>query len=296
MKNFAGRYAPVQESLAAAQSVLITLPQKSKIDQVASGLALFLSLEKLGKKAVIVCAEEMKVAFSSLIGVDKIKHQLGGNNLVVSFDYVEEAVEKVSYNIDKGKFNLVIQPKEGHPPLLAEKVEYHHSGSQSDLILVIGSFSLENLGDLYQSNKDLFEKNKIINLDYHSNNSQFGKVNLVYPQAISCAEIVIDLLSKLKWPVDPDIASNLFAGLRERTQNFSSPKTTPLVFEGAAFCLRAGARRQPGDSRGVSSQKKGKGLSELKPMPTEISAEKAPGENPPPDWFEPKIFKGHTRV
>ena len=296
MKDFSNQYTPVQEALATAQTVLVVLPQNPAIDQVTSGLALLLSLKKLAKKMTIVCGEEMKVGLSSLVGVNKIKNQLGGNNLVVSFDYVEEAVEKVSYNIDKGKFNLVIQPKEGSPPLSAEKVEYSYFGNQADLIFVIGSSSLDRLGKLYQENKRFFDEGRIINLDCHPNNTQFGMINLVNSQASSCAEMVIDLLSKLKWPVDADIAGNLLLGLRKATKNFSSPKTTPAAFEGAAFCLRVGAGARKFAFPRPRFEKGKKGLSELKPMPTEVSAEKTPGEKPPPDWFEPKIFKGHTRV
>lgn len=296
MRNFSNQYTSVQEALTTAQTVLIALSQKPTLDQIASGLALFLSLEKLGKKVKVVSAEEMKVAFSSLVGVDKIKTGLGGNNLTVSFDYVEEAVEKVSYNIDKGKFNLVIQPREGGPPLSAEKVEYRYSGSQADLIFIVGSSSLNDLGELYQENKSFFDEGKVINLDCRVGNTQFGVINLVDDRASSCAEIVIDLLAKSRWPVDADIAGNLFFGLKKATKGFSSPKTTPAAFEGAAFCLRAGAGVKRIGFQGPNFEKGSRGISELKPMPTEVSAEKVPSEKPSPDWFEPKIFKGQTRI
>jgi nanoRNase/pAp phosphatase (c-di-AMP/oligoRNAs hydrolase) len=303
MANFYD-FSPVQKALTTAQSISIALPKQLDYDKVAAGLSLFLSLKKIGKEVNLLCAEEMTVRFSHLVGVDKINKEVGGNNLVIAFDYIEDSIEKVSYNIEEGKFNLVIQPKEGFPPLSMDKVKYLYAGGKRDMIFVIGSASLEELGEIYQKNKEVFKKEKIVNLDNHPNNNQFGGVNIVDREAPSCSEIVYELLSKLRLPVDVDIASNLFQGLQRATRNFSSPGVRAGTFEAAAFCLRAGVKR------GVRKplrreEKKGE---PLKPMPAEVSAARPPDllqpgepeeektEEPAPDWLEPKIYKGDTRL
>jgi len=274
----------IQTALTSAQLIYIVLPEKLNLDKVAAALSLFLSLKKIGKQVTIYCVKPMIVKYSNLVGVDKIKQKLEGKNLTVSFDYVADSIEKVSYNIQNNKFNLLIQPKDGFPPLATEKVNYSYSGGQADLVLVIGASSLTDLGALYSENQDFFSNGNIINIDIQLTNSQFGKVNLVKNNLVSYSELVASLLSNLRLPVDSDMASNLLRGIEEVTNNFSG-KVTPLSFEAAAFCLRAGAN-------------KNKTKVELKPMTADISAQKSPvqpeekEEPPSPDWMAPKIYKG----
>lgn len=294
----------LRESLAPAQTVLILLPQNPNRDKIAASLALFLSLKKAGKRVTIVCPTQMTVEFSDLIGVDQIGIKLSGRNLIISFDYIEDSIEKVSYNIENNKFNLVIQPKPGFPPLSLEKVDYSYSGEGADLIFTIGAQDLKDLGKFYQESKSLFENQSIVNIDLSSANNQFGKINLIDPAASSCSEIVAHLISRLGLPVDEDIASNLFLGIERTTGGFTSGEVGAATFEAAAFCLRAGARRMAPRRR---PEKRPKKKVPLKPMPTEVSAAKKPEEpapkeplggkkKPSPDWLEPKIYKGNTKV
>lgn len=274
----------IQTALTSAQLIYIVLPEKLNLDKVAAALSLYLSLKKIGKQVTTYCVKPMIVKYSGLVGVDKIKQKLEGKNLTVSFDYVADSIEKVSYNIQDNKFNLLIQPKDGFPPLATEKVSYSYSGGQADLVLVIGATSLTDLGALYSGNQEFFNNSNVINIDIQLANSQFGKINLVKNNLVSYSELVASLLSGLRLPVDSDMASNLLKGIEEVTNNFSD-KITPLSLEAAAFCLRAGA-------------KKNKSKVELKPMSADISAQKSPvqpeekEELPAPDWMAPKIYKG----
>lgn len=295
-------FSSVQDSLATAQVVSIVLPQNPNLDKVAAGLALFLSLKKSGKRATIACSTEMTVAFSALVGVDKIQRKLAGRNLTITFDYIEDSIEKVSYNIEDNKFNLVIQPKAGVPPLSSERVSYSYSGGEADLVFTLGIQDLKDLGGLYQESKSFFEKQTIVDIDINPANNQFGKINLIDPTASSCSEVITHLVSRLGLPIDGDIASNLLLGIERTTNSFSSSKVGAGTFEAAAFCLRARARRAVPQRRPTRRKKK---KVSLKPMPADVSAAKKPEElvkeeegkkKPSPDWLEPKIYKGDTRV
>jgi nanoRNase/pAp phosphatase (c-di-AMP/oligoRNAs hydrolase) len=293
-------FSSLREPLTTAQTIFILLPQNPNLDKVAASLALFLSLQKAGKQTTIACLTEMTVEFSALVGVDKIQTKLGGRNLVISFDYLEDSIEKVSYNIENNKFNLVVQPKTGFPSLSTEKVDYSYSGGEADLVFTVGAKNLESLGGLSQSVKSS-EKQIMVDLDVNPANTQFGRINLVNPQASSCSEMVVWLISRLNLPIDEDMASNLFLGIERMTSNFSSPRVSAATFEAAAFCLRAGARRtRRPDFRQKRQRVKQKKKVSLQPMPTEVSAVKKPEEpgkkKPSLDWFEPKIYKGNTRI
>jgi len=294
-------FSSVREILAPAQTVLILIPSNPNLDRVAAGLGLFLALKKLEKKPTAVCPTEMTVGFSDLVGVDKIQKKMNGQNLVISFDYLEDSIEKVSYHIENNKFNLVIQPKAGFPPLSPEKVHYSYSGGEADLVFAIGAKSRRSFGRLASALQSSVGKQPLVNIDIHPQNEQFGQVNLVEPGASSCSEIVVRLISHLGLPVDEDIASNLLLGIERATNNFASSRVQATTFEAAAFCLRSGARRIISSSRRRESTKVA-----LRPMPTEVSAAKKPvtsseektkeEKKPSPDWLEPKIYKGNTRI
>ena len=285
----------IQSIIEPASSILVVLPQKVNHDKVASALALYLALTKNNKKVDIVCSRPMTVEFSNLVGVDKVSQSLAGNNLVISFDYQQDSIEKVSYHIEDNKFNLVVQPKENFPPLSPEKVSYSFAGGQGDAVIVLGAGSFNDLGEIYFKNKDFFDNSQSIVLDIYPNNNQFGKINLVDSEISCYAEMVTNLLVALGLQVDEDIATNLMQGIDRATGIFTSPKVGSDTFEAASLCLRAGARRMIKKITEAVRVKE-----PLQPMPAEVSAqtspEEKPEEKPAPDWFEPKIYKGNTVV
>lgn len=256
--------------LNAAKEVLILTHQSPNQDNLGASLALFLSLSASGKKGTVACPTPLTVEFSNLIGIDKVSQTLTSKNFIISLDYVEGMIEKVSYNIADDKFNLVVEPRPGAPPFSPEKVHYSYSEGDFDLIFVLDSTNLEQLGKFYQDEKDLYSKMTTINIDYHPNNSQFAKINLVDPEASSTSEIVTFLLQKLGLSLMEDVATNLLAGITFATNNFSSPNVGAGTFEAAAVCLRAGGKR-------LGIVKKEGGEAEA-----------------PADWLQPKIFKSSS--
>ncbi len=255
----------IQELLAKAQEVLIVTHENPTQDSLGASLALFLSLSAAGKKASLVCSTPTTVEFSNLVGIDKVNQELGGRNFVISLDYTEGTIEKVSYNINDNKFNLIIEPQPGAPAFTPEKVHYSNSAASPDLIFVIDTVSLEGLGKLYED-KDLFAKVTTINIDSHNNNARFGKINLIDPEASSTSEVLTFFLQNLGSPLSEDIAGNLLIGIEQTTHNFA-PGAGAGSFEAAAICLKAGGKRGGLGKKG------------------EVS------EEAPADWLTPKIFK-----
>lgn len=268
-------FQELQQSLASAQSVLVIIPRSPDLDQMAASLGLHLSLKKTGKMTKIICPQPLTVEFSQLVGIDQVSNEMGGKNLVISFDYVQDSIEKVSYNVENNKFNLVIQPKTGFSPLDAQKVKYAYSGADSDLILIVGVQKLEELGKFYEDEQDLYREKTVVNIDNHQQNSQFGKINILQPQASSYSEMIAKILKSLNLPFDEDIGRNLLLGLKAATNNFQSVKVTAETFEAAAFCLQVGAKQ----------------IDEEKPL--EKKEKKIASS---PNWLAPRIYKGTSRV
>ncbi len=272
----------LQPIIDGAQNIVILLPETATRDAVASALALYLSLSQSQKQVTIGYPKQPIVGWSHLVGLNKLTTKLGNKNFVISLDYQEGAIEKVSYNIEGNKFNLVIEPRPGAPQFDEKKVSYSYSGMNADVIIAVETPTRQALGAFYTENKNLFEEKPVVVVDNHTQNAQFGKINVVRPTA-TIAEIVYQLLNDLHLPIDMDIASNLFDGLITGSRNFTHQAVTAETFEIAAELLKSGAQRRQTPPP--------LGSAEERPF-TEGVFTSSESPQPPPDWFKPKIFKG----
>jgi phosphoesterase RecJ-like protein len=81
----------------------------------------------------------------------------------------------------------------------------------------------------------------VVNIDHHHDNSSFGGVNLIVPEASSTSEIVRDVLAELDVLLTPEIAAALYVGLVTDTGRFQYTNTTPKSLRLAAELVEAGA-------------------------------------------------------
>ncbi len=89
---------------------------------------------------------------------------------------------------------------------------------------------------------DVIERAKLVlDVDHHHDNSRFGNLNLIVPEASSTAEIVRDVLRELDVPLDSAIAEALYVGLVTDTGRFQYTNTTPKALRLAAELVEAGA-------------------------------------------------------
>ena len=271
----------IKELLDTAQHVLIATHEHPTFESVGSALSLSLGLVSLGKKVTVVCPDPMTVALSSFIGVNKVVQAISNKNFIISLDYVEGSIEKVSYNIEGDKFNLVIEPKTGSQSLFNEKnVHYSSGGLAAGMIITLGAAGFETLGKVYEENRDVFARKAVVVIDHNPANKQYGRLNIVRP-ASSCSEIVAQLIKTAGWPLNGDMASNLYDGVVSGSRNFSSPQVNASTFEAAAWLLRSGARKSP------------PAFTRSEELPTaEFAGLREEEKQLPPDWLKPKIFKG----
>jgi bifunctional oligoribonuclease and PAP phosphatase NrnA len=80
----------------------------------------------------------------------------------------------------------------------------------------------------------------ILNIDHHHDNTRFGTVNLVVPEASCTAEIVYRLAKELDAEITPPIADALYTGLVTDTGKFMYENTTPEAHRMAAELIEAG--------------------------------------------------------
>src|ERR671936_1037254 len=80
-----------------------------------------------------------------------------------------------------------------------------------------------------------------IDIDHHHDNTRFGHINLVVPDASSTGEVLRDLFHELGVELTPDIAEALYIALVTDTGRFQYTNTTPHSLRLAAELVEAGA-------------------------------------------------------
>jgi phosphoesterase RecJ-like protein len=80
-----------------------------------------------------------------------------------------------------------------------------------------------------------------VDIDHHHDNTRFGDVNLIVPDASSTAEVLRDVLRELDVELTPDIAEALYIALVTDTGRFQYTNTTPKALRLAAELVEAGA-------------------------------------------------------
>lgn len=303
----------IKEFLDGAKEILIATGEHPTFDSIGSVLSLYLGLQSIGKKVTVICADPVTVGLSNFVGANKITTAVSNKNFVISLDYVDGSIEKVSYNIEGNKFNLVIEPRAGYEGFSEDKVHYTHAGAAADLIFVVDTRHMTDLGKIYEDHKDIFSGKPIVNIDRHADNALFGKINIVDPQASATVELVSQVLSMSGVRLTEDIATNVLNALYDATNSFTSPTVSPRAFELAAACMKAGGRRftkvtEREEIPVLSSEPMITAPQPTAPtarpvsVPTPVSAPVAsPAVTPaaapvqaPPDWLKPKIYKSST--
>jgi phosphoesterase RecJ-like protein len=84
----------------------------------------------------------------------------------------------------------------------------------------------------------------VLNIDHHHDNTRFGTVNLVVPEASCAAEIVYDLAKELGVEITLEMAEALYIGLVTDTGKFMFENTTPEAHAMAAELMEAGVEPQ----------------------------------------------------
>lgn len=303
----------IQTLVNSAHRVLVLIHKNPGVDPMASALAIYLALLKMGKDVTVAMESQPLVEVANLVGIDKIKTSLDGKNLLLTYKpYNLGDFVNVRYLEDEGQpgslndsFKLTITPREGFTPE-PKNFAFSFTGSSSyDLIFTIDVLEPQQVGALYDPN--LFSSVPVINIDNHDPNRDYGKFNLVEPDAASISEIVTFFLRAVNAQIDTDIANNLYLGIAAATNNFQTDKVAAATFEAAAICLRAGAKQKPGaapiaqptqaQNVPLVSQPPVSDAAPVNPVPSAPVANNVSSRNGvPQEWTQPKSYKGTSTV
>lgn len=277
--------------ISSANEILILLPNKPYLDQVAASLSLYLSLLGTGKKVSVFCPVTMTTEYSRLIAVDKITNDLENHNLTIKFiNYEATNVDKVNYDIEGGQFKLIITPKSGFKSPNRDQIDINYSGISSDLTILIGGANDSHFPIL---TKNEFKNSKLVHVGtrlLEILNNELEILSFAKP-ASSTSELIAALLTESGFTIDADIATNLLAGIEDQSKNFQNSDVTADTFLVFAELLKLGGKRM---SKIISAKNYPQGSIPTRPFNqmTPEEAEKELNQEIPASWSEPKIFTG----
>jgi hypothetical protein len=286
-----------------SKSILILLPTKPRLDQVSAGLSLFLLL-KDRKQIQISSPTPMTVGFNKLVGVNKITQDLGNKNLVVSFAaYKANDIEKVSYDIENGQFQLTVIPKQNINPPTKDQVKLSYSGLAADTVTIIGGANESHFPAI--ASNDLASAS-LIHIGTRDISLPSSKSYISFSRpASSVSEVVYSLIKEGGMSIDSDIATNLLMGIEEGSNGFTANGVSAETFAVVAELMRAGGKRpsQVSTQKGYQPTPIPRSFPPRPPSTVfgrsqtqQLSQDDHKRENEqgktPKDWLEPKIFKG----
>jgi hypothetical protein len=324
----------LKDAIGKGNNIGIAVAQNPSIDQMGAALGLYLMLRSANKRVTIASPTDPIVEISSLVGIDRVQRHFSGDSgdLVVSFPYKEGEIEKVSYTLENNFLNIIVKASEQGLSFQEQEVRFVRGSGSIDLLIVIGAASLDQIGDVVDSQK--LRDISIINIDNNPNNQGYGDVVVINPQASSLSEHVADIALILGFAIDQDAAQNLLSGVMSATQNFQSPRTSSLAFEIASLMMKQGALRATNQSQipaplvnNQNAQGGGFGQQaapmkqpvqqmqqynsepvkqphsiqqpQTSAMPDNYDQAEKPvdqNEKPPLDWLTPKVYKGSSEV
>ncbi len=233
------------EQIKKANYILITFKKSWTGDAVASALAFFLFLKKMGKEIDLV-AEEFNFSklYSFLPSYHQIKNSLENlRKFIISLDISKTKISQIKYKKEDSLLNFIISPEEGF--FTPEDITSHAGGFKYDLIISLDTPDLESLGKIYDSDTEFFYQIPIINIDHNSNNEEYGQINFIELTAVSTSEVLFSLFESYSRDlIDEDIATCLLAGMIAETKSFKTPNLTPRALLSASQLISLGARRE----------------------------------------------------
>jgi nanoRNase/pAp phosphatase (c-di-AMP/oligoRNAs hydrolase) len=235
--------ASLQKTFQTAQSYLIILRSDPSFDQAASALALTLLLQNAKKQTHLACEKKLPDTFNILHGFELVNENVGNHSLDISFDYNENMVENVSYNIDQEnkKFHLIVKPRRGFRSLDPTTVEYSQVGIDADVIFLIGVSSFDQIHHFYLQDESAFTQAHTIALNRQE--TTFAKTNINTTSYTSICEWLITLIGLWQLTLTSEVATNILAGIEFSTDSFRHLSVTADTFQIVAELMRAGAKR-----------------------------------------------------
>lgn len=229
------------ENLTKSENILVICAKDVGFDGIAAGLALFLSLSKLGKNVRVLAQNPTAGDAQRLYAVDKIGKVGGAKNPVIVIKDAVATVDKVTYFLDQDKLKVIIHPLPGSKGVTPDQISTEYTTSQPNLIFAIGFESPSALENEIPHEHKITPEIWIVSITRQQLQQKFAQHEYFNPQSNSISEVAASVIQDLALPLDEDIAYNLYTGISDSTNNFNPAMTTSRTFEIASWLVKFGA-------------------------------------------------------
>ena len=236
----------LENVLKNTKHALIFMAQDFSGDAVGSAWATYFFLKKNNIEATVVVpsGEEYLQRFSFLTKPEDVIDSLAGaRDFVLAFNTKFNKITNVRTERVDEELRIFITPEKGS--IDPRDFSFIPAKFKYDLVIVLGSPDKESLGKVYEENPDIFYEVPVVNIDHHTENDNFGQINIVDITASSTSEVVADLLSKINEKnIDEAMAESLLTGIIDTTNSFQKKNTTPKSLYIGAMLMTKGADQQ----------------------------------------------------
>jgi len=118
-----------------------------------------------------------------------------------------------------------------------DKIRCKPKSRNFDAAIIVDCSDISRIGNVANF---INSKTSILNIDHHIFNSNFGLINVVYPEASSACEILYFLFRELKLEINKNAAICLYSGIVGDTGSFRYPSTSYRTHLAASNLMRYG--------------------------------------------------------
>ncbi len=229
----------ILKNISDSKRTAIVLPEYVTVDGFCAAAA----LSSLLPQAMVFAAGKVpEVPF--LLNPPRVAGGLSATDqLMIKISNQNAEPKELRYEKTNDGLAVYITPNSGQ--FTEQDVTVMPSASNFDLVLIIGSANVEQLGKIYTENTNLFFSTPHINIDNNPSNEFYGTVNFVNTSTSSLCEVVFDIIEAMPNGLKGDtVTTGLLAGIISQTASFRDPKTTPSALQKASRLVSAGARQQ----------------------------------------------------
>lgn len=201
----------MKDIINSSKSFLLLLPSDPTVDIITAVLG-FANTLLPDKKVVIGTSRPIPQDISEAFDLSpyEIVTNLKQREVILTLNGRKGRVEDVRWRESDEKIQFIITPQKGE--FEYNDVDIHTTGDDFDVYITIGCRQLTDIGEMYQNNRDLFEKRKIVNIDIHPQNEKYGAVNEIGTGG-SLSAWVLELLDTKGFQVKKDGMELLFKGI-----------------------------------------------------------------------------------
>ncbi|MEI7603857.1 MAG: hypothetical protein WCJ19_02455 [bacterium] len=208
-----------KKTIADSSSILIVLPEAINTDTIAAASTFFhFVTTSLRKNALIACSSRIPVRFSHILGAYGIEEkQIVSEIKPLQYFITIKNTEKdldIAVNRKEGEIEIVMMPKINEIDF--SKISLNTVGTKFDLFVVFNAKTLEDLGSIYNSSKNVFEKIKTVSI---TSNSAVNYISdsLFDNRHSTASETVYSIITGFGATLDQTAKDVLFEGIVEGT-------------------------------------------------------------------------------